>query len=176
MGGGERVVVGSTHTYTSTHTHTHTHTNTHLGSFPAPSDMMDGRVGAIKARLRDAGIASRVSVCSYAAKFASCFYGPFRDAAGSGAAFGDRSLYQLPPGSRGLALRAVDRDLAEGADFVMVSCRPACTHTHTSPLALLAHACAGRNVGQVKPGQPYLDIVRDVAERSTVPVAVYQVS
>jgi hypothetical protein len=84
---------------------------------------------------------------SYAAKFASCFYGPFRDAAHSGMSFGDRSLYQLPPGSRSLALRAVARDVAEGADFVMV-----------------------------KPGMAYLDVCRDVAERAGVPVAVYQVS
>ena len=113
----------------------------------APSDMMDGRVGAIKTALREAGLGGRVPVMSYAAKFASSFYGPFRDAAHSGMSFGDRSLYQLPPAARGLALRAVDRDLAEGADFVMV-----------------------------KPGMPYLDIIRDTAERSTVPVAVYQVS
>lgn len=115
----------------------------------APSDMMDGRIGAIKAGLAAAGqgLATRVSVMSYAAKFASCMYGPFRDAAHSGMAFGDRSLYQLPPGSRGLALRAVDRDVAEGADFVMV-----------------------------KPGLPYLDIIRDVASQVHVPVAVYQVS
>ncbi|RYG54198.1 hypothetical protein EON66_07485 [archaeon] len=66
----------------------------------APSDMMDGRVGAIKAALKEAGFGSKVSVMSYAAKFASCFYGPFRDAAHSGMSFGDRSFYQLPPGSR----------------------------------------------------------------------------
>lgn len=117
----------------------------------APSDMMDGRVGAIKAALRatDEKLASRVAVMSYAAKFASCFYGPFRDAAHSGMAFGDRSLYQLPPGSRTLALRAVDRDISEGADFIMV-----------------------------KPGGPYLDICRDVfnAYGDRVPIAVYQVS
>lgn len=128
----------------------------------APSDMMDGRIGAIKAALRAAdasaaatatptdaltSLASRVSIMSYAAKFASCFYGPFRDAAKSSMAFGDRSFYQLPPASRTLALRAIDRDVAEGADFVMV-----------------------------KPGMPYLDIIRDCADRSPVPVAVYQVS
>jgi porphobilinogen synthase len=117
----------------------------------APSDMMDGRVGAIKAALRatDEKLSSRVAVMSYAAKFASCFYGPFRDAAHSGMAFGDRSLYQLPPGSRTLALRAVDRDISEGADFIMV-----------------------------KPGGPYLDICRDVvnAYGDRVPIAVYQVS
>lgn len=115
----------------------------------APSDMMDGRIGAIKAALAKdkSGLESRVAVMSYAAKFASCFYGPFRDAAKSGMAFGDRSLYQLPPGARGLAKRAVERDLEEGADLVMV-----------------------------KPGMPYLDIVRETADFSPVPVAVYQVS
>jgi porphobilinogen synthase len=113
----------------------------------APSDMMDGRVGAIKAALRGAGMGGRVAVMSYSAKFASCMYGPFRDAAHSGMAFGDRSLYQLPPGSRSLALRALQRDVEEGADFVMV-----------------------------KPGGPYLDVCRDAAERCGVPVAAYQVS
>jgi porphobilinogen synthase len=131
--------------------------------------MMDGRIGAIKAALRDAGLGSKVSVMSYAAKFASCYYGPFRDAAHSGMSFGDRSKYQLPPGSRcvvnrsdwfrfhflismslifcrSLAIRAVDRDVKEGADFVMV-----------------------------KPGMPYLDIIRETADRAGVPVAVYQV-
>lgn len=113
----------------------------------APSDMMDGRVAAIKKALTDVGYGSRVAVMSYSAKFASCFYGPFRDAAHSGMAFGDRSFYQLPAGSRSLALRAVQRDIEEGADYVMV-----------------------------KPGGPYLDICRDVANASNVPVAVYQVS
>lgn len=113
----------------------------------APSDMMDGRIGAIKEALRFHGYGSKVAVMSYAAKFASCYYGPFRDAAHSGMTFGDRSLYQLPPGSRSLALRAVERDIDEGADFVMV-----------------------------KPGGPYLDICRDVVNQSKVPVAVYQVS
>lgn len=113
----------------------------------APSDMMDGRVGAIKAALRDAGFGSRVAVMSYSIKFASCFYGPFRDAAHSGMSFGDRGLYQLPPGSRSLAIRALNRDVAEGADIVMV-----------------------------KPGMPYLDLIRDAANIAGVPVAVYQVS
>lgn len=116
----------------------------------APSDMMDGRIGSIKQALAAAGFGSSVSVMAYSAKFASVFYGPFRDAAGSGAKFGDRSNYQLPPGSRGLAIRAIQRDIEEGADFVMV-----------------------------KPGMPYLDIVRDcsnyAAERG-IPVAVYHVS
>jgi porphobilinogen synthase len=106
-------------------------------------------VGAIKAALAAAGggLAARTAVMAYSAKFASCFYGPFRDAARSGMAFGDRSLYQLPAGGRGLAARAVARDVAEGADFVMV-----------------------------KPGMPYLDVLRDTADASPVPVAVYQVS
>jgi porphobilinogen synthase len=123
----------------------------------APSDMMDGRVGAIKAGLREAGFGSRVPVMAYSSKFASCFYGPFRDAAHSGMSFGDRTLYQLPPGSRSLALRAVARDLEEGADMVMV-----------------------------KPGLPYLDIVADIRAMTAapggpragagVPIAVYHVS
>ena len=113
----------------------------------APSDMMDGRIGQIKQRLREAALDHRVTVCSYAVKFASCFYGPFRDAAGSGAKFGDRSRYQLPSASRSLALRAVDRDIEEGADMVMV-----------------------------KPAMPYLDLVREVKDRVHVPVAVYHVS
>jgi porphobilinogen synthase len=116
----------------------------------SPSDMMDGRVGAIKVALAAAGLGGKVPVMSYSAKFASCFYGPFRDAAGSGAKFGNRGNYQLPPYSRGLALRAIERDLDEGADFLMV-----------------------------KPGMPYLDVVRDCAERCRdrgVPVAIYHVS
>ncbi|XP_075761246.1 delta-aminolevulinic acid dehydratase isoform X3 [Pelodiscus sinensis] len=99
----------------------------------APSDMMDGRVAAMKEALISHGMGNKVSVMSYSAKFASCFYGPFRDAALSKPAFGDRRCYQLPPGARGLALRAVDRDVQEGADMLMV-----------------------------KPGMPYLDLVRDV--------------
>ena len=112
----------------------------------APSDMMDGRVGSIKRRLKQAGL-EHVAVMSYAAKFASCFYGPFREAAQSKPAFGDRRGYQLPPAARRLALRAVQRDLDEGADFVMV-----------------------------KPAGPYLDIIREVKNLSPVPVAAYQVS
>jgi len=113
----------------------------------APSDMMDGRIGAIKNELAKHGFGSRVSVMSYSAKFASAYYGPFRDAACSGAQFGDRSGYQLTVPARHLALRAVERDIAEGADMVMV-----------------------------KPGGPYLDIVREVRDRVNVPVALYQVS
>jgi len=114
----------------------------------APSDMMDGRVGAIKHALQQGGHDGTVAVMSYAAKFASVFYGPFRDAASSGAQFGDRTKYQLPPMSRSLATRAMQRDLAEGADMIMV-----------------------------KPGGPYLDIVRDAKNlNSNVPIAIYHVS
>lgn len=114
----------------------------------APSDMMDGRVGAIKASLHDAGLANRVSVLSYAVKFASSFYGPFRDAAKSAPAFGDRKCYQLPPGSSGLAARAADRDVEEGADMLMV-----------------------------KPGLAYLDVVRQTKDRYPhYPLFIYQVS
>ncbi|XP_028919132.1 delta-aminolevulinic acid dehydratase [Ornithorhynchus anatinus] len=114
----------------------------------APSDMMDGRIAAIKEALIANGLGNQVSVLSYSAKFASCFYGPFRDAAQSSPAFGDRRCYQLPPGARGLALRAVDRDVREGADLLMV-----------------------------KPGMPYLDIVREVKDKHpALPLAVYHVS
>ncbi|RKP09156.1 delta-aminolevulinic acid dehydratase [Thamnocephalis sphaerospora] len=113
----------------------------------APSDMMDGRIGSIKQALREAGLDHRTCVMSYSAKFASAFYGPFRDAANS-APKGDRRCYQLPPGARGLAMRAIRRDVAEGADMLMV-----------------------------KPGTPYLDIVRDCKELSPeLPIAVYHVS
>lgn len=86
----------------------------------APSDMNDGRIRAIKLKLIDAGIAHRVTLMSYAAKFSGCLYGPFRDAAGSCPSFGDRKCYQLPPGGRGLARRAIRRDIDEGADIIMV--------------------------------------------------------
>ena len=79
----------------------------------APSDMMDGRIGAIKAELKEAGLRSQVSVLSYAVKFASSFYGPFREAAKSAPAFGDRRCYQLPPGAAGLAKRAAVRPSAQ---------------------------------------------------------------
>ncbi len=112
----------------------------------APSDMMDGRIGAIKTAFRENGL-DHVPVMSYAAKFASCFYGPFREAAHSAPAFGDRRSYQLPPAGRGLALRAIDRDVAEGADLVMV-----------------------------KPAGPYMDLIREAKDRVHCPVAAYQVS
>ncbi|XP_043230025.1 delta-aminolevulinic acid dehydratase-like [Amphibalanus amphitrite] len=114
----------------------------------APSDMMDGRVAAIKSRLAGAGLDGRCAVLSYAVKFASSFYGPFRDAAKSAPAFGDRRCYQLPPGGRGLAARAAARDVAEGADMLMV-----------------------------KPGMPYLDIVRQTKDQfPQYPLFIYQVS
>jgi porphobilinogen synthase len=112
----------------------------------APSDMMDGRVAAIRGALK-AGALDSVAIMSYAAKFASCFYGPFREAAQSKPVFGDRRAYQLPPGARGLALRAALRDVEEGADIVMV-----------------------------KPAGPYLDVVREVRHAVRIPVAAYQVS
>jgi porphobilinogen synthase len=113
----------------------------------APSDMMDGRIGAIRAALESAGHAN-VQIMSYAAKYASAFYGPFRDAVGSrGLLKGDKQTYQMDPGNAEEALREVALDLAEGADSVMV-----------------------------KPGLPYLDIVRRVKDRFAVPVFAYQVS
>ncbi|KPV77807.1 uncharacterized protein RHOBADRAFT_33998 [Rhodotorula graminis WP1] len=114
----------------------------------APSDMMDGRVGAIKQALVDNGFGNRCSLMAYSAKFASNMYGPFREAAGSVPNFGDRKCYQLPPNARGLARRAIVRDAREGADFLMV-----------------------------KPALPYLDIMRDARELAPdVPLACYQVS
>ena len=113
----------------------------------APSDMMDGRIGAIRAALEREGH-HNVQLMSYAAKYASAFYGPFRDAVGSsGLLKGDKKTYQMDPGNAEEALREVALDLAEGADSVMV-----------------------------KPGLPYLDIVRRVKERFEVPVFAYQVS
>ena len=113
----------------------------------APSDMMDGRVGAIRQALEKAGHVN-VQIMSYAAKYASAFYGPFRDAVGSrGLLKGDKKGYQMDPANAEEALREVALDLAEGADSVMV-----------------------------KPGLPYLDIVRRVKERFEVPVFAYQVS
>lgn len=113
----------------------------------APSDMMDGRIGAIRSALEGEGFAN-VQIMSYAAKYASAFYGPFRDAVGSGGLLkGDKKSYQMDPANGEEALREVALDLAEGADSVMV-----------------------------KPGLPYLDIVRRVKERFEVPVFAYQVS
>ena len=116
-------------------------------SIIAPADMMDGRVGAIRCALEAAGHHD-VQIMAYAAKYASAFYGPFRDAVGSrGLLKGDKRGYQMDPANAEEALREVALDLAEGADTVMV-----------------------------KPGLPYLDIVRRVKERFEVPVFVYQVS
>lgn len=112
----------------------------------APSDMMDGRVGAIRTALDAAGHTDTV-ILSYAAKFASAFYGPFREAAESTPSFGDRRGYQMDPSNPREALREVALDVDEGADMVMV-----------------------------KPALPYLDIVRQVRDRFAVPVAAYQVS
>jgi porphobilinogen synthase len=113
----------------------------------APSDMMDGRIGAIRSAL-DAGGFEEVCILSYAAKYASSFYGPFRDALDSAPRGGaDKKTYQMDPRNRLEAIREVELDLAEGADIVMV-----------------------------KPALPYLDIVRLVREISTVPVAAYHVS
>jgi len=114
----------------------------------APSDMMDGRIGAIRDALDEASLAD-VQILSYAAKYASAFYGPFRDAVGSKSALGaaDKRTYQMDPANHDEALREVALDLEEGADMVMV-----------------------------KPGMPYLDIVRRVKERFGVPTMVYQVS
>ncbi len=114
----------------------------------APSDMMDGRIGAIRNQLESAGHHNTM-ILAYAAKYASCFYGPFRDAVGSATnlAGGDKSSYQMAPTNSDEALREVGLDIAEGADIVMV-----------------------------KPAMPYLDIVRRVSETYAVPTFAYQVS
>ncbi len=112
----------------------------------APSDMMDGRVGTIREGLDEAGFES-LPILSYAAKYASAFYGPFREAADSAPQFGDRRGYQMDPANVREALREVSLDVEEGADIVMV-----------------------------KPALPYLDVIRAVAETSDRPVAAYNVS
>lgn len=112
----------------------------------APSDMMDGRIGAVRAALDQASF-DQTGIMSYAAKFASVFYGPFRDAAESPPQFGDRRSYQMDPANADEALREVELDLAEGADIVLV-----------------------------KPALPYLDILWRVRERFGRPTAVYHVS
>ncbi|MCG8545199.1 MAG: porphobilinogen synthase [Alphaproteobacteria bacterium] len=113
----------------------------------APSDMMDGRVGAIRQSLDGAGM-QHVRILAYSAKYASCFYGPFRDAIGSKAALkGDKRTYQMDPANSDEALREVWHDIQEGADMVMI-----------------------------KPGLPYLDIVRRVKDAFSMPTFVYQVS
>jgi porphobilinogen synthase len=112
----------------------------------APSDMMDGRVAAIRKAL-DAGGFSGTPILSYAAKFASCFYGPFREAAESTPQFGDRRSYQMDPSNGREAMREIELDLDEGADMIMV-----------------------------KPAMPYLDLIRQARDRFNVPIAAYQVS
>jgi len=112
----------------------------------APSDMMDGRVAAIRSSLDDAGYAD-LALCAYSAKYASGYYGPFRDAADSAPAFGDRNTHQMDPNNVREALVEVEQDLAEGADMVMV-----------------------------KPAGPYLDVISAVRAAVEVPVVAYQVS
>ncbi|HAK61880.1 MAG TPA: porphobilinogen synthase, partial [Alphaproteobacteria bacterium] len=113
----------------------------------APSDMMDGRVGAIRAALDGQGF-QNTQIMAYAAKYASAFYGPFREAVGSQSALrGDKKTYQMDPANSGEALREVALDIAEGADMVMV-----------------------------KPGMPYLDIVHRVKQQFGMPTFAYQVS
>src|SRR6476469_5363239 len=112
----------------------------------APSDMMDGRVGALRAALDEQGL-SETPIIAYSAKFASAFYGPFREAADSAPAMGDRRGYQMDPANAREALREVALDAAEGADVVMI-----------------------------KPALPYLDVIRRVRESTDLPVAAYNVS
>ncbi|NQY06075.1 MAG: porphobilinogen synthase [Flavobacteriaceae bacterium] len=114
--------------------------------FVAPSDMMDGRILNIREALEDDGFTD-VGIMSYSAKYASAFYGPFRDALDSAPGFGDKKTYQMDSANRFEALRETEMDIDEGADIVMV-----------------------------KPGIPYLDIVREIKNEFDVPVAVYQVS
>ena len=112
----------------------------------APSDMMDGRVGAIRSALDAAGF-NQVGICAYCVKYASAFYGPFREALDSAPRGGDKKTYQMDPANVREALREVRLDEAEGADWLMV-----------------------------KPGLPYLDVIRHVRDLSALPVAAYQVS
>ena len=114
--------------------------------FVAPSDMMDGRIGAIRKSLEENGF-TKTGIMSYSAKYASCFYGPFRDALDSAPGFGDKKTYQMDYGNRREAIRETLMDVEEGADIVMV-----------------------------KPAMAYLDIVREVKNAVTVPVSVYHVS
>ncbi|MEO8660007.1 MAG: porphobilinogen synthase [Bryobacteraceae bacterium] len=112
----------------------------------APSDMMDGRVAAIRARLDSNGF-EKIPILAYAAKFASAFYGPFREAAESAPQFGDRRTYQMDPANGREAMREIELDLEEGADMIMV-----------------------------KPAMPYLDLISQARQRWDVPIAAYQVS
>lgn len=112
----------------------------------APSDMMDGRIGAIRTALDEEGF-TETGIMAYSAKYASSFYGPFRDALDSAPGFGDKKTYQMNPANLREALREVEQDIKEGADIVMV-----------------------------KPGLPYLDVIRKVADSYNIPVAAYNVS
>jgi porphobilinogen synthase len=112
----------------------------------APSDMMDGRVGAIRKKLDENGFAN-APILAYAAKFASVFYGPFREAADSTPQFGDRRSYQMDPANGREAMREIELDIEEGADIIMV-----------------------------KPAMPYLDLIRQARDRFDVPISAYQVS
>jgi porphobilinogen synthase len=112
----------------------------------APSDMMDGRIGAIREGLEQNGF-TKTGIMAYSAKYASCFYGPFRDALDSAPGFGDKKTYQMDYANRIEAVKEAQMDVEEGADIVMV-----------------------------KPGLPYLDIVREVKNSIDVPVSVYNIS
>src|SRR5688572_13121082 len=114
--------------------------------FVAPSDMMDGRIGAIRKALEENNF-TKTGIMAYSAKYASCFYGPFRDALDSAPGFGDKKTYQMDFANRVEAVREAVMDVEEGADIVMV-----------------------------KPGLPYLDIVREVKNAVNVPVSVYNIS
>ena len=114
--------------------------------FVAPSDMMDGRIGAIRKALDDNGY-YRVGICSYCVKYCSAFYGPFREALDSAPRFGDKKTYQMDPANSREALRELKSDEEEGADWVMV-----------------------------KPGLPYLDIVSLLRQNTALPIAIYHVS
>ncbi len=114
--------------------------------FVAPSDMMDGRIGAIRKALEEAGF-HNTGIMSYAAKYASCFYGPFRDALDSAPGFGDKKTYQMNPANRLEAIKEVRMDVEEGADIIMV-----------------------------KPAHAYLDIIREVKNEVQLPVSAYHVS
>ena len=112
----------------------------------APSDMMDGRIGAIREGFEKVGF-TKMGIMAYSAKYASCFYGPFRDALDSAPGFGDKKTYQMDPANRSEAVKEALMDVDEGADIVMV-----------------------------KPGLPYLDILRDVKNAVNIPVSVYNIS
>ncbi|MDX1959672.1 MAG: porphobilinogen synthase [Leptospiraceae bacterium] len=112
----------------------------------APSDMMDGRIAAIRTKLEEAEL-TNVGILAYSAKYASCFYGPFRDVLNSNLSFGDKKTYQMDPRNRLEAIREVELDISEGADIVMV-----------------------------KPALSYLDIIREIKNRFNVPVCAYHVS